>query len=65
MKLEISRFFFKQKCVDNNEKMVKITEKDNPALYQIFLKMKMDTKIATKKFYKKFRKIFVKEVVPT
>ncbi len=62
MKVEISRFFFKQKCVDNNEKMVKINEKENPEIYQIFVKMKMETKISTKKFYKKFRKIFVKEV---
>jgi hypothetical protein len=27
--------------------------------------MKMETKISTKKFYKKFRKIFVKEVPVT
>jgi hypothetical protein len=33
MKVEISRFFFKQKCVDNNEKMVKINEKENPEIY--------------------------------
>jgi RNA polymerase-interacting CarD/CdnL/TRCF family regulator len=42
--------------------MVKISEQENPAIYHLFLKMKMDTKISTKKFYKKFRKIFIKEV---
>ena len=62
MKLEISKYFFRAGCVDNTTKTVKVTKDQNAQLYHLFVQKHMDTEIPTRRFYRKFRRLFVEQV---